>query len=153
MSLFKEFSNHIKYVLDDMNPFPDISGNKTIVVAKAVCLPARHPITEICKQYGIKILGYSEKNETIKLAGYGEVPHLQLSKITVSAKQAVWCEYLLLRSKKFFLYSQPLNARNKEWAEKHSAMPESWNGKPLIEKTCDSAKLLKRKKNEKIKAT
>lgn len=118
----------------------DLKYTETIVVAKPVCSPARHIITKMFQQYGVKIIRYREHKESATLNSGEKVPALFVAKVTVSSKQAVWAEYLLLRSKQFFLRSQPLNKRNREWAEKHDAMPESWNGKPLIEKSCKDIK-------------
>jgi len=124
-----------------IKPFNALVGNKpktvTIVVAKAYCTPARHPITAICNAYGVKLLRFKEHVEMLDYLGIN-LPHRTIAEVTVSAKQGVWMEYLLLRSKKFFLVSHPLNERNREWASKHHVMPEAWNGKPLIESGCDA---------------
>lgn len=119
-------------VFDDL--LQDIRVKKqieTIIVAKPYCSPARPIVEEIFKTYGVKLLGYRDRLEYI-----GSIPSIHKARITVSSKQAVWAEYLLLRSNKFMLMSKPKNKRNLEWAKKHSAMPESWNGKPLIERNC-----------------
>lgn len=120
--------------------------NVTIEVAKPYCMPARNHITGLFKQYGIKLHGYKEAIEYVEYRDR-KVPGYRLIKVTVSAKQAIWAEYLLLRSKKYMLWSTPLHPRNLEWATKHKSMPPSWNGKPMIEKSCEEGiKALKEKK-------
>ena len=130
-------------LFDDFRPKPN---TETIVVAKPYCTCARQTITGIFNQYGVKLLGLKEK-----LTYVDNIPALIEATVTVSSKQAVWAEYLLLRSHKFMLMSKPKNARNLEWATKHNVMPESWNGKPLIEVGCkEGLKALKgAKKNGK----
>lgn len=119
-------------LFDDLiNEFRPTRKTETIVVAKPYCTPARQTITGIFNQYGVKLLGLKEK-----LTYVDNIPALIEATVTVSSKQAVWAEYLLLRSHKFMLMSQPKNKRNFEWASKHNVMPQSWNGKPLIEKNC-----------------
>ncbi len=108
---------------------------ETIVVAKPVCTPARQDIEQIFSQYGVKLLSYKETTKLVEF-NYKMVPGLYIATVEVSAKQAVWAEYLLLRSQKFMLWSKPKNERNLEWATKHKQMPPSWNGKPLIEVGC-----------------
>lgn len=116
---------------------------ETITVAKPCCTPARGIIEQIFNKYGVKLIGYEEK---YKYRGY--LPSLIEAQVKVSAKQAVWAEYLLLRSHQFMLFSKPKHPRNFEWAKKHNVMPESWNGKPLIEKNCkDGLEKLKNVKN------
>lgn len=121
-----------KDVLEEFRPKPK---KETIVVAKPVCTPARQDIEQIFSQYGVKLLAYKETTKNVEF-NYQIVPGLYVVTLKVSAKQAVWAEYLLLRSQKFMLMSKPKNARNLEWATKHKAMPTSWNGKPLIEVGC-----------------
>lgn len=105
---------------------------ETIVVAKPYCQPARGLIENIFSKYGVKLHGYKEKIEYVN-----DLPGLIEATVKVSSKQAVWAEYLLLRSHQFMLMNKPKNQRNLEWASKHNVMPESWNGKPLIEKGCN----------------
>lgn len=115
-----------------LNELLDIQpSTETIIVAKPVCTPARGIIESIFEKYGVKLHGYKEKIEYIN-----GIPGLIEATIRVSSKQAVWAEYLLLRSQKFMLWSKPLHPKNLEWATKHKVMPESWNGKPLIEVGC-----------------
>lgn len=130
-------------LFDDLiQEFRSTCKTETILVAKPYCTPARETITGIFNQYGVKLLGLKEKLTYIE-----DIPGLIEATVTVSSKQAVWAEYLLLRSHKFMLMSKPKNARNLEWASKHNVMPESWNGKPLIEKNCkEGLQALKRKK-------
>ena len=109
----------------------DKPRNETIIVAKPYCIPARDVVTKIFDHYGVKLLGFSEKVNYID-----GLPYFTQAKITISSKQAIWAEYLLLRSQKFMLMSEPKNKRNFEWATKHKQMPDSWNGKPLIEVGC-----------------
>lgn len=119
---------------------------QTIVVAKPMCIPARTEVTKIFDQYGVKILNMKQSIQMVDFEDK-KIPGLWLAKVTVSAKQAEWAEYLLLRSHKFMLWSKPLNAKNLEWADRHNVMPQSWNGKPLIEKNCkEGLQALKRKK-------
>jgi hypothetical protein len=115
-------------LFNDYRPKPT---KETIVVAKPYCTPARDIVTAICDQYGVKLLGFSEKVNYLDW-----ITVLHSTNITVSSKQAEWAEYLLLRSKRFMLMSKPKNKRNFEWATKHKQMPDSWNGKPLIEVGC-----------------
>lgn len=123
------------------------SSTETIVVAKPYCTPARGIIEGIFAKYGVKMHGYKEKLEYIN-----DIPGLIEATVKVSSKQAVWAEYLLLRSQQFMLMSKPKHARNAEWATKHKQMPVSWNGKPLIEVGCkEGLKALKgAKKNGKV---
>lgn len=121
-----------KDVLEEFRPKPK---KETIVVAKPVCTPARQDIEQIFSQYGVKLLSYKETTKNVEF-NYKMVPGLYIATVEVSAKQAVWAEYLLLRSQKFMLWSKPKNERNLEWATKHKQMPPSWNGKPLIEVGC-----------------
>lgn len=115
-----------------LNDLLDIQpATETIVVAKPYCQPARGIIESIFEKYGVKLHGYKEKLEYIN-----DIPGLIEATVKVSGKQAVWAEYLLLRSHHFMLMSKPKNKRNLEWATKHNVMPESWNGKPLIEIGC-----------------
>ena len=126
-------------LFDGFRPKPK---TETILVAKPYCTPARQTITGIFNHYGVKLLGLKEK-----LTYENDIPALIEATVTVSSKQAVWAEYLLLRSQKFMLMSKPKNKRNLEWASKYNVMPESWNGKPLIEKGCkEGLQALKRKK-------
>jgi hypothetical protein len=108
-----------------------LKGYESITVAKPYCIPARQQITGIFKEYGVKSYGIKEHIEY-----KNKIPALHVATVKVSSKQAVWAEYLLLRSKKFLLWSTPKNRKNLEWARKHKAMPQSWNGKPLREKGC-----------------
>lgn len=132
---------------DVIEEFRPKSKTETIIVAKPYCTPARETITGIFNQYGVKLLGLKEK-----LTYIDNIPGLIEANVTVSSKQATWAEYLLLRSHKFMLMSQPKNKRNLEWASKHKVMPESWNGKPLIEKNCkEGLKTLKGAKKQRGK--
>lgn len=117
--------------LTDLFSDSDKPKKETIVIAKPYCTPARDVVTKIFDQYGVRLLGFSEKVNCID--GF---PYFTQAKVTVSSKQAIWAEYLLLRSQKFMLMSKPKNKRNFEWATKHKQMPDSWNGKPLIEVGC-----------------
>ena len=107
----------------------------TIVVAKGVCEPSRRPITALFKQYGVKLYGINESVEYAQLNGK-DVPALFVAVVKVSKKQVVWAEYLLLRSKRFILMSEPKHPKNRVWAEKHRALPPSWNGRPVRELSC-----------------
>lgn len=130
-------------LIKEFRPKPNY---EKIVVAKPCCIPARNIITKVFNEYGVKIYKLTEKVETVKMFGK-EIPALFIAEVIVSSKQAVWAEYLLLRSHMFMLWSKPKNARNLEWATKHQVMPTSWNGKPLIEKNCkEGLQALKRKK-------
>ena len=128
--------------LRDLLDLPE-SPTETIIVAKPYCQPARGIIESIFEKYGVKLHGYKERLEYID-----GIPGLVTATVKVSSKQAVWAEYLLLRSHHFMLRSQPKNKRNLEWASKHNVMPESWNGKPLIEVGCKEG-LKRLKKNGK----
>lgn len=112
------------------------SNFRTITVAKPYCVPARNSITGIFQHYGVKQFGIEESVHTVKHKGE-QIPALIIAKVKVSAKQAVWAEYLLLRSKRFILWGKAQDKRNEAWAAKHKAMPAAWNGKPLIEKNCE----------------
>lgn len=114
-------------------------STETIVVAKPLCQPSRPLIQDIFKTYGVKLIDYHEKFEQVKHDGE-LINALILSYCKVSSKQAVWAEYLLLRSHKFMLWSKPKNEKNLEWANRHNVMPSAWNGKPLIEKGCKPPK-------------
>jgi hypothetical protein len=113
----------------------EYTGKDKLVVAKPYCSPARNTITGIFNQYGVKLLGFREYPYYIT-CGKESLPALQIAECIVSSKQVVWAEYLLLRSKRFILWGKAKDSRNLEWARKHNAMPESWNGKPLIEQGC-----------------
>lgn len=128
LKVFEIFSDIIK-------EFRAKPKTETIVVAKPVCTPARPDVERIFTQYGVKLLAYQETTKMVEFLGK-QVPGLYIATIKVSNKQAVWAEYLLLRSQKFMLWSKPKNERNLEWASKHKQMPPSWNGKPLIEVGC-----------------
>lgn len=132
---------------------------RTITVAKPYCAPARQTITQTFDQYGVKLYDYNEQVVKSELRGflrrmkieaktwenlkYGPIagawlPMAWVAKVTVSAKAAVWAEYLLLRTGKLYVPGKYQNKRNAEWARKHGGvMPPAWqDGKPWIEKGC-----------------
>lgn len=111
----------------------------TLTVAKPLCTPARKAITGIFSHYGVKEFGIKSKTHIVKHKGEDK-PAIQIVQVKVSKKQAVWAEYLLLRSKQFILWGKAQNKRNADWASNHKAMPEAWNGKPFIEKGCEKWK-------------
>ncbi len=124
-----------------MNLLKELFGEpgKKIVVTKGLCAPSRNTVTGMFKQYGIKILDYEEHIEQILHNGK-YIPVYYQATIKVRPQQAVWAEYVLLRSKKFLLKSKPLDKRNFAWANKYNGvMPPSWN-KPIIDKGCKEAK-------------
>lgn len=127
---------------DNSKPKPKI---EKIVVAKPCCSPARNTITRIFKEYGVKIYGLTETEKLVTIDGK-KVPALFIATVKVSSKQVVWAEYLLLRSHQFMLWGKAKHPRNEEWALKHNVMPESWNGKPLIEKGCSELKKHKQRR-------
>lgn len=98
-------------------------GTKKIVVSKGWCTPARDTVLTAMKNYGVKVLDYEE--EVIEWPGVG--PVRIDARVRVKDEQAVWAEYLLLRTGKLRLRSKPLNQRNREWAERHGGqMPPAW---------------------------
>lgn len=99
---------------------------KTIIVAKALCTPARDAVTRTLQPYGVLHTIEHYPDETLSKA-------MQAVAVTVNDQAAAWTEYLLLRSKQFRLLSTPLDSRNKQWAGQ-------WNGKmpqPWVESGCD----------------
>lgn len=101
-------------------------GTKTIVVSKGWCTPARDMILTAFQPYGVKALDLSEKEISLPIVGSN--PIRIDARVIVSSKQAVWAEYLLLRSENFKLRSRPQNQRNAEWAARHNGrMPSAWD--------------------------
>lgn len=128
---------------------------RTITVAKPYCSPCRDIITATFARYGVRLYGYKETTRTVspraavrslKLSAnmfdagtrLDPLPTAQVAEITVSAKAAVWAEYLLLRTGKLYVPGQYQDKRNEQWAKQHGgAMPPAWaEGKPWIESGC-----------------
>lgn len=99
---------------------------KTIIVAKALCTPARDAVTRTLQPYGVLHTIEHYPDATLSKA-------MQAVAVTVNDQAAAWTEYLLLRSKQFRLLSDPIDSRNKSWSAQ-------WNGKmpqPWVESGCD----------------
>lgn len=127
---------------------------RTITVSKPYCSPARNIITSTFDRYGVKIFDLKEKVEGVGLHQIIQqrnldpstfdndmpkvLPVAQVARVTVSEKQAVWAEYLLLRTGKLSIVGQYQNRRNEQWAKQHRGrMPPAWqDGQPWIERSC-----------------
>ena len=98
-------------------------GTRRIVVSKGYCTPARPLVEKTLTGYGVGILEISETTRDLPIVG----PIKQVAVVTVGSAQAAWAEYLLLRTGKLSLESQPQNRRNAEWAARHRGkMPPQW---------------------------
>ncbi len=105
-----------------------------IVVAKALCTPARDAVTGVLKPYGVRfsIRSYSRGPGDEELADNALDAYVSVAEVTVSDAAAAWAEYLLRRSNQFILLSKPIDKRNIQWAAK-------WNGEmpgPWVEAGC-----------------
>lgn len=127
---------------------------RTITVSKPYCSPARSIITSTFQRYGVKIFDLKEKVVSTSLGkaiaqrkldasafdDYARktLPVAQLAQVTVSEKQAVWAEYLMLRTGKLHIVGGYQNRRNEQWAKQYGGrMPPAWqDGQPWIEKSC-----------------
>jgi hypothetical protein len=134
-------------------------GNQTITitVAKAYCTPARGIVYTALQPYGVKIYGYREYQRFtsprawLRAQGINsaepnaqQLPLATFADVTVSNQAAAWAEYLLLRTGKFYVPGEYVNAKNAQWATQHGGqMPPQWDkGLPLIEKNCSIGKTL-----------
>lgn len=102
---------------------------KTIIVAKALCSPARDAVTRTLQPYGVLHTIEHYADPTLNAA-------MQAVAVNVNDQAATWAEYLLLRSGEFRLLSTPLDSRNKQWAGQwRGKMPQPW-----VEKGCKPPK-------------
>lgn len=105
-----------------------------IIVAAPICTPARTHIKTALQPYGVRFrvvdqyLSDHSGNWTTDPCG----AYLLIAHVVVPDAAAKWAEYLMLRSGKLQLISQPLDKRNLKWALKwHGRMPRPW-----IERGC-----------------
>ena len=96
---------------------------KTLDIGWGVCAPLRYPkhVAPLLEPYHVNVLNWTEYEEP----GIGTGV-----KITVSDAAAKWAEYLICRSGKFSLISEPLEPKNIEWARK-------WQNVP-VQRGCDA---------------
>lgn len=116
----------------------------TFTVQKAYCTPAKSIILQALNTYGVPVLAYKENTAAAKMngdprlatlarAGTGTMPMAQEATVTVPKQQAVWAEYLMMRTGKLSVVGGRINSKNVEWAARHDgAMPRPW-----IEPECD----------------
>jgi hypothetical protein len=130
-----------------------------ITVARPYCIPCRIYITGTLPRYGVKILDLKERTVTASLGSF--LRHMRIERkereninknglvdsmlfpmghqadVWVKPQQAVWAEYLLLRTGKLYRVGEYLDPRNQEWAARHGGhLPPSWGEKPWIDKSC-----------------
>lgn len=132
----------------------------TLTVAKPFCAPARYIVTATLPKYGVKILSYKERTHFVSVKDFmrrmriemrqgenlqygpfaapGFLAMAQVAKVKVKRSQAVWAEYLILRTGQLYIQGEYQHPRNQEWAERHGGrMPPAWkDGVPWVEASC-----------------
>lgn len=123
----------------DLFSIGDGAGAKQdVTVAVGSCTPIRNQVKTALKPYGIVIHDLTCWGEKAELNTKGELvtkktddedklAEQHVAKITVNAEAAEWVEYLLLRTKRYRLLSDPVNPDNERWAIKWDAMPRAWH--------------------------
>lgn len=109
--------------------------SRTIIVANGMCAAIRPQVLTALKPYGFNPLHVESYAQTedgrraedgATLIG-NDRPLCNVAEVTVSSAAARWCEYVLLRSKRFSLMSRPLDERNEVWAAKWNTLPRAWS--------------------------
>lgn len=105
-----------------------------IIVSQGMCSPIRGQVLTLFDPYGFKRL----RVESYALTESGrrgqdgvgyvdnEPVQCNVAEIHVSPQAARWAEYLICRSGKFLLMSQPIDPRNEVWAAKWKHLPPAW---------------------------
>lgn len=158
IGLIGEIFDGLRSSFDDMRYGQPVTR---LSVAKAYCVPARNLITATFAKYGVKIHDYDEyvqmhsgakvpvsgnanRNGAIArmVKNNNDHPMAQIATVIVSQKQAVWAEYLLLRTGQLRITGRAQNPKNQAWADRHGGnMPPAWqDGKPWLEKSCNSSR-------------
>lgn len=132
-------------------------------VAKPFCAPARGIIEPVLRKYGVKVFHYHESVRFISARDFARRMRVELmtkenlqygplsapgflmmsidAKIRVKKSQAVWAEYLLLRTGQVYISGKYQDPRNLEWAKRHNGtLPPAWDDGPQIEASCSEGK-------------
>jgi hypothetical protein len=127
-----------------------------IVVAAAMCTPARVYVTAALQPYGVQYTfgGQFWGDYAGAFVRSMEGAYLGVCEVFVRDQAAKWAEYLLLRSGKLQLVGKPLDERNAQWAlQWHGAMPRPWveagcNVKALATPTATAAMEIPKSRKE-----
>lgn len=126
-------------------------GTTEIGLVKGWCTPARMAITAALEPYHVEIVCMDE----MVMGPESQPTHID-AWVRVKDNQAVWAEYLLLRSKRFSVTTPLLDPNNEMWAGQHDGkMPTTWDslkGERWVEKDCSSkgAAEYRKKKAERV---